>query len=259
MAFPPVFDNTWDITQPPDTQLANLLGQDLRNLKDDVMQRLSLLSGTFANRPTPETVNATWGGAGFGILYFSTDTSQIFQWNGASWVDVTSSFTGTVKLEAQSTTPVTVTNTTVLSPLITFNLPANEISRVGQALRFTGAGYQNGASGGGGIADYILGIGIDGALLGSAGLLENYAVAGAAYWMFNGSLLFSSAGSGGQYYMTERNTISNNINGNPIYTTPALLSLDTTVSHTIGIYVQWQTANINNSITENILLVERLG
>jgi hypothetical protein len=88
LAFPPNFTNNWDITFPPDTQLANLLGQDLRNLRVDVMQRMSLLSGTLANRPTPEVVNATWGGAGFGLLYFATDTSQVFQWNGAAWVDV---------------------------------------------------------------------------------------------------------------------------------------------------------------------------
>lgn len=86
MPFPPTFTNTWDTTFPPDTQLANLLGQDIRNLKTDVMQRMSLLSGTLANRPTPEIVNAVWGGAGYGLIYFATDTGQTFQWNGAAWV-----------------------------------------------------------------------------------------------------------------------------------------------------------------------------
>lgn len=86
MAFPPVFNNVWDTTQPPDTQLANLLGLDIRNLKTDIMQRMSTLSGTLANRPTPETVNAVWGGSGFGLIYLSTDTNQIFQWNGTNWV-----------------------------------------------------------------------------------------------------------------------------------------------------------------------------
>jgi hypothetical protein len=104
MAFPPIFDHVWDLTQPPDTQLANLLGQDIRNLKDDIMQRLSLLSGTFANRPTPETVNAVWGGAGFGLLYFATDTQQLFQWNGAAWVQITfnSSLVATLNLTGQA-------------------------------------------------------------------------------------------------------------------------------------------------------------
>ena len=67
MPFPPTPTNVWDITTPPDTQVANLLGQDLRNLKNDIMQRMSLLSGLTASMPTPETVNAAWGGAGFGL------------------------------------------------------------------------------------------------------------------------------------------------------------------------------------------------
>lgn len=91
MPFPPTFTDPWDVTQPPDTQLANLLGQDIRNLKLDVMQRIALLSGTSANRPTPETVNATWGGSGYGLLYFQTDTNQIFQWSGSAWVDISGS------------------------------------------------------------------------------------------------------------------------------------------------------------------------
>jgi hypothetical protein len=88
MPFPPVFTNIWDITFPPDTQLANLLGQDLRQLRVDVMQRMSLLSGTLGNRPTPEILNATWGGAGFGLTYYATDTNQLFQWNGGAWVQL---------------------------------------------------------------------------------------------------------------------------------------------------------------------------
>jgi hypothetical protein len=91
MPFPPSFDHPWDITSPPDTQLANLLGQDIRNLKDDTMQRISLLSGTAANKPTPETVNATWGGAGYGLLFFETDTNKIWQWSGSIWVDISGS------------------------------------------------------------------------------------------------------------------------------------------------------------------------
>jgi hypothetical protein len=58
------------------------------------MQRMSLLSGVFANRPTPEIVNAIWGGVGYGLIYLSTDTSQIFQWNGAAWVDITVAIIG---------------------------------------------------------------------------------------------------------------------------------------------------------------------
>lgn len=102
MPFPPTPDHVWDITTPADTQPANQGGADFRALKDDVMQRLSLLSGTFANRPTPETVNATWGGAGFGLLYFTTDTGVIYQWNGSAWAAV--NFSGVNLLASASLT-----------------------------------------------------------------------------------------------------------------------------------------------------------
>lgn len=88
MAFPPAFDRTFDETFPPDTQLANLLGQDLRNLKTDIRERMALLSGTLANRPS--NMDAAFGGVGYGRIYISTDTNQVFQWNGAAWVDISS-------------------------------------------------------------------------------------------------------------------------------------------------------------------------
>lgn len=123
MPYPPTPTNIWDITQPPDTQLANLLGQDIRNLKQDIMQRMSLLSGTLANRPTPETVNATWGGVGFGILFFTTDTNQIFQWNGAAWVDVTF---GIVPLPQRVAALDLVAQTVSIAPTVLYNVPGGK-------------------------------------------------------------------------------------------------------------------------------------
>jgi len=80
------YTHSWDETQPPDTQAANLLGQDIRDLKTDVRERItSFGAGTLANRPTPESV---WVGA----LYFATDTGRLYRWGGSSWTDVTSSF-----------------------------------------------------------------------------------------------------------------------------------------------------------------------
>lgn len=127
MAFPPVPDHVWDVTTPLDTQLANLLGQDIRNLKDDVMQRLSLLSGTIANIPAPETVNATWGGAGFGLLYFATDTGQIFQWSGVFWTDVSALFVRNQLLTAQANLGPVIGNNTD-QPIFNFNLLANTVA-----------------------------------------------------------------------------------------------------------------------------------
>lgn len=96
MAFPPSFTNSWDNTFPPDTQAANQLGLDLRNFRVDTQQKFTSLSGTLANRPI--NMEAVFGGSnvngGFGIIYLATDTSQIFQWNGATWVDITSVMVG---------------------------------------------------------------------------------------------------------------------------------------------------------------------
>jgi hypothetical protein len=145
MAFPATYDNVWDITQPPDTQLANLLGQDIRNLKDDIMQRMSLLSGLFANRPTPETVNATWGGVGFGVTYLATDTKQIFQWTGAGgWVDITPSFlSGTLNSQGQSGI---IVGNGGFQNLFTFNVNPNVVGNL-QSIRVTAAWTSGGGAG----------------------------------------------------------------------------------------------------------------
>jgi hypothetical protein len=81
------FTNIWDDTFPPDTQLANLLGLDLRNLRLDTQQRMAAISGLDANKPNfgGDTQAANWSG----ILYFATDTGKIYQFNYPSWTDVT--------------------------------------------------------------------------------------------------------------------------------------------------------------------------
>jgi len=123
MPFPPTFDHAWDITTPPDTQPANLGGADFRNLKDDVMQRMSLLSGTLTNRPTPEMVNATWGGAGFGLIYFATDTGQMFQWSGAAWVVLSNSFLGVTKFS--DLTQANFSNPAISTAINTVTVPGS--------------------------------------------------------------------------------------------------------------------------------------
>jgi hypothetical protein len=48
------YTNTWDDTVPPDTQLANLIGQDIRNLSLNVHQRMDdLTNGTWGTTPGP--------------------------------------------------------------------------------------------------------------------------------------------------------------------------------------------------------------
>ena len=75
--------NIYDVTQPPDSQQANLLGLDIRNLKLDVQQRMALISGPYANRWNPgnDAQPANWTG----LLYFATDVGAWYYWNGSAW------------------------------------------------------------------------------------------------------------------------------------------------------------------------------
>lgn len=81
-----VFDNTF----PPDTQQANQLGVDIRTFKLDIQQRLGAISDILANRwnPGADVQPTQWTG----VLFFATDTQQVFRWSGAAWVDVSTSF-----------------------------------------------------------------------------------------------------------------------------------------------------------------------
>ena len=112
------FTDTWDVTYPPDTQTANLLGQDLRNLRLDIQQRMGAISGLSTAMPTfgADAQPANWTG----LLFFATDTGQVFQWSGTAWVDVTSSLIPISKLFSDLTTasivaPGTVNTVTIPS------------------------------------------------------------------------------------------------------------------------------------------------
>ena len=83
------YSNVWSVTAPLDTQAANQGAVDFRATKLDVMQRIaSFGAGTFANRPTPEATSGTadWTG----VMYWATDTAQVFRWSGTAWVDISS-------------------------------------------------------------------------------------------------------------------------------------------------------------------------
>ena len=84
------YTDVWDVTAPLDSQAAAQGAADFRATKLDVMQRIaSFGAGLFVNRPTPETTGATadWTG----VMYWATDTKQVFRWNGAAWVDISTS------------------------------------------------------------------------------------------------------------------------------------------------------------------------
>lgn len=76
------FTNIWDNTFPPDTQAANQLGLDIRNLKLDISQRLSAMTGAIGTPPPLENVFA-------GMPFFDTNTGKVYQFTGTGFTEIT--------------------------------------------------------------------------------------------------------------------------------------------------------------------------
>lgn len=114
------FTNLWDQTFPLDSQLANLLGADCRQLRVDTQQRMAAISGLDAAKPAfgADAQPASWNG----ILFFATDTGKIYQFNNPAWTDVTASFTKGNTIYKNSTV-VNHTGTTTLDTIYTAPIP----------------------------------------------------------------------------------------------------------------------------------------
>jgi hypothetical protein len=125
MAFTNIYDNSF----PPDTQLANLLGLDLRNLRLDVQERMGAISGLDASKPPfgTDAQPTKWNG----VLFFATDTGNIYQWNNPAWTNVTSNFT-TKSAALKAVNQVVHTGTTTLDTIYTLTVPANVIGVTGR-------------------------------------------------------------------------------------------------------------------------------
>ena len=109
------FTNTWDVTFPPDTQLANLLGQDLRNFRVDTQQRMAAISGVDASKPAfgADAQPANWNG----ILFFATDTGKIYQFNNPAWTDITGLVSAGSRIAAFSIGQVFVASSTYFASI----------------------------------------------------------------------------------------------------------------------------------------------
>lgn len=131
--------NVYDNTFPPNTQLASLGAADLQQVRLDVQERMALISGTLAGRwnPGTDTQPLKWTG----LLYFVTDTQQIFQWSGSAWVDVTSSFSRSNLLNAQGNA-VGITGNGTDQVFYTYSLPGGTVANL-QGIRVTVAWNHN--------------------------------------------------------------------------------------------------------------------
>jgi hypothetical protein len=102
--------------------LANLIGQDFRDFRTDVQQRMAAISGLDAAKPNfaGDNTPANWNG----ILFFATDTGKIYQFNNPTWTDVTSNFNNGVRRIGQDATQIVHTGTTSLDDIYTIPVPS---------------------------------------------------------------------------------------------------------------------------------------
>lgn len=123
------FTNVYDDTFPADTELANLIGANLRQVRLDVQQRMAAISGLDASKPNfaGDAQPANWNG----ILFFATDTGKVYQFNNPVWTDVTLSIgsrilpwlfrDGSVNFVVPSSTTYYIATVTGLAPSIETN------------------------------------------------------------------------------------------------------------------------------------------
>lgn len=265
MPFPPTFTDTWDHTTPPDTQLANLLGQDIRNLKLDIEQRMSLQAGLLSNRPTPETVNATWGGTGFGVIYIATDTNQTFQWNGSSWIDISQSV-GPYKFYGYNFTPVTVANTVTNTALQAITIPAGALL-VGRTFYFDIDGTLNLGTNSVDLVSLSFQLGST-VISGSSDTIGLVYAGSNVPWSLRGYFRVLTVGISG----TVTGTFATMSIVAPykiaslfqagvfwISTPPTSITVNTTVGQSLTMYAQFGAASLTNSITSNNMNLYSLG
>lgn len=132
------FTRAWDETFPPDTQAANQLGLDIRQEKTDTRERIvAFAAGRLADRETPEAV---FGDVNKGVLFFSLDEGRVYRWNGAAWVDVTSSVGGSLVIK--NIVPVTIVNPNINSVGMSLVIPANTL-QVGDLVEISTAAYHS--------------------------------------------------------------------------------------------------------------------
>jgi hypothetical protein len=123
------YTNVWTTAAPLDTQAANQGAVDFRATKLDVMQRIaSFGAGLLANRPTPEATSGTadWTG----VMYWATDTKQVFMWTGSAWTDISADIPiiGGAVQKYSNITPTTLVDGGAGGIGILIGLPANALS-----------------------------------------------------------------------------------------------------------------------------------
>lgn len=252
------FTNIYDVTFPPDTQLANLLGQDLRNLALNVQQRMAAISGLAANLPAigSDAQPLNWTG----LLYFTTDTSQVFQWSGTAWVDVTSFVGGGghYKFEGSNIVPVTVANTLSTLPLQTIALGATDLN-AGQTFYVDAYGVVGAVSG----VILAISLNLGTQILGTFAI--NPSTANNQPWSMRGFFTVLTTGVTGTVtgsaLLWQSSPSFGSVQGGVfgVGQPPPSVIINTTIANTLSVNAGWSTASPSNTITQSTMTCYRVG
>lgn len=183
------FTNTWVDSNPPDTEAAALMYNELRKIRVDIEQRMGAEAGTYANMPS---IESSFGTTNNFFPYFATDQGALWAWNGSTWA------LKHVGFAATNVTQNTVTNPSVQTVIQSVAIPQPVLQA-------------------GGVVDASLLVAFSGSSPNSVQLLFNSAII--AQWSFGSSssslltirarVVFLNATTAGCEYMMFTGVTSN--------------------------------------------------
>lgn len=161
------------------------------------------------------------------------------------------------KVECTNTTPVTVANTTAASPLQLCTIPANDMG-LNQTFELEAMGQMGSSTSPNESLQVFLQI--DGTLNLNVGQVVSLGPANNQGWNYNTFFTVTATGVSGSAVAAPAMIAMEGMfhsPGSAGSTVP--VTIDTTVSHTIGIYVQWNDATVSNTITGVVFVVKRIN
>ena len=209
-------------------------------------QSLPVHANTIAATPATCTANKE--------MYLKTDAAagqQLFICNstGNGWNPAAPN---NFKIENINSTPVSVSNTTTETTLMSFTLPANELA-AGQVLHLRASGIFSTASSG--AENLTFKVKADSTVLGSL-LQAQVASLTNQGWTVDINVICVTAGSGGTVE-GQGTVIASTVAG--LMANSATIALSTTVSHTISVTATMSVANAGNSVSQRQMVAERLN
>lgn len=214
-------------------------------------------TGAVTITPTTSTID------GAASLTLATNQGVDVYSDGANYSTQRGAGIAGYKFEVKNLTPATVSNTTASSNLITYTMPANEIG-IGQTFYFDAQGIIGATTlGGTSNPNLTITVVLDGVSVCS--INPTLFTASSQPWALHGFFTGLSIGSSGSVTGCHLDWSSTSSGGGHIGNEVGVgfpaqsVTLDTTISHTFALQVTWGVANALNTVSQNTLIIYRIG